>query len=194
MSEQPTKQQIDTLFSRDYEALVDALYNFAYRFVRNEDDAADLVQDTFLKAYKNYDKYEQGTNMKAWLFSILKNTFINDYRRRLKSQNTIDFDDIRPYHDSDELTSDAPAAYLDLRHELFDDMLGDEVTTALESLPLYAQTIIQLDLEDFSYDEMAEILNIPAGTVRSRLFRARNQLKEKLLEYATQQGYKNKRK
>jgi RNA polymerase sigma factor (sigma-70 family) len=187
------KRRMDALFSRDYEALVNALYNFAHHLSRNADDAADLVQDTFLKAYKNYDKYEQGTNFKAWLFRILKNTFINDYNRRIKHQATVDFDDIRPYHDTDELAPNAPTAYLDLRHELFDEMLGDEITAALEALPPDAHTIIMLDLEDFSYDEMSEILNIPPGTVRSRLFRARNLLKQQLYDYATSQGYKDKR-
>ncbi len=189
----PTNQNdIDELFGKNYESYVAALYNFAFRLTQQDADAADLVQETFIKALRYREKYERGTNLKAWLFSILKNTFINDYKRKAKYQ-FIDFDEIRPYHENDELESDTPTAYLDLRHEIFDEMMGDEISKALDELSENEKTVILLDLEDFSYDEMAEILQIPIGTVRSRLFRARNNLKIILYDYATQRGFKDKR-
>lgn len=184
---------MDDLFGKNYETYVSSLYNFAFRLTQQDADAADLVQDTFLKAIRYYDKFEQGTNLKAWLFSILKNTFINEYNRKARHQPFLDFDEIRPYHENEDLETNAPATYLDLRQEMFDEMLGDEVSTALESLNPNEQTVILLDLEDFSYEEMAEILQIPIGTVRSRLFRARNNLKLKLYDYALQLGFKDKR-
>jgi RNA polymerase sigma-70 factor (ECF subfamily) len=184
---------IDHLFGKNYESYVNTLYNFAFRLTQHNADAADLVQDTFLKAIRHYEKYQQGTNLKAWLFSILKNTFLNEYNRKAKHQPFIDFDEIRPYHEHEELETNAPATYLDMRHEIFDDMIGDEVTRALNALSANEQTIILLDLEDFSYEEMSEILQIPVGTVRSRLFRARNNLKTKLYDYAVNMGFKDKR-
>jgi RNA polymerase sigma factor (sigma-70 family) len=184
---------IDNLFGKNYETYVNALYNFAFRLTQHDADAADLVQDTFLKAIKYEDKYEKGTNLKAWLFRILKNTFINEYNRKARHQPFIDFDEIRPYHENELLETNAPAMYIDLRQEIFDDMLGDEVSIALNSLSQNEQTIILLDVEDFSYEEMSDILQIPIGTVRSRLFRARNNLKAKLYDYALSMGFKDKR-
>lgn len=186
-----TKTEKDRIFSREFLPHMDALYNFAFHLAMDEDDANDLVQETFLKAYRFIHSYQQGTNAKAWLFKILKNGFINEYRRMTKQPSRVDYDDIVSYHDTDD---EGRVEYLDLRQELFQGMLGDEVTKALSELPVDFKTIILLcDIEEFSYEEIAKIIDIPIGTVRSRLHRARNILKEKLREYARQEGFKEKR-
>ncbi|MCU0429587.1 MAG: sigma-70 family RNA polymerase sigma factor [Cytophagaceae bacterium] len=168
--------------------LIKPLYNFAFRLTFDEDDAHDLVQETYLKAYRFIDSYEKGTNAKAWLFRILKNSFINDYRKSSKQPGMVDYQEVESYYNSDEV--DEPITS-DLRVDAFKDMLGDEVANALNALDVDFRTIIILcDLEGFTYEEMAKILDIPIGTVRSRLHRARQLLKDKLREYAKTMGFK----
>lgn len=170
---------------------INSLYNFAFHLCYNEDDANDLVQDTYLKALRFIDKYAQGTNPKAWLFKILKNAFINQYRRKAKRPQQVDYEDIAIFHDSEEGSFND---FTDLRQELFQDMMGDEVTIAINKLPVDFRTVILLcDIEGFTYEEIAKIVEIPIGTVRSRLHRARNMLKENLREYASSLGYQDKR-
>lgn len=186
-----SKKTRDRIFKKEFLPHADALYNFAFHLTYNEDDANDLVQETFLKSYRFIDSYQQGTNAKAWLFKILKNAFINDYRRKSKQPSKVDYDEIVSYHDTDD---EGHVEYLDLRQELFQGMLGDEITRALNELPVDFKTIILLcDIEEFSYEEIAKIIDIPIGTVRSRLHRARNILKEKLREYALKEGFKENR-
>jgi RNA polymerase sigma factor (sigma-70 family) len=168
--------------------LIKPLYNFAFRLTFDEDDAHDLVQETYLKAYRFIDSYEKGTNAKAWLFRILKNSFINDYRKQSKQPGMVDYQEVESYYNSDDVDEPMTA---DLRVDAFKDMLGDEVANALNALDVDFRTIIILcDLEGFTYEEMAKILDIPIGTVRSRLHRARQLLKEKLKEYAKTMGFK----
>lgn len=175
------------LFEQEFLPHADALYNFAYHLTYNEEDANDLVQETFLKAYKYMGHYEPGTNAKAWLFKILKNGFINEYRKAARKPNTIDFDEVAEWHQSDE---ESTQGRLDLREEIFGDLMGDEVTKALNVLPVDFKTVILLcDIEGFTYEEIAKIVDIPIGTVRSRLHRARQILKEKLEAYAATLGY-----
>lgn len=185
------KKQRDEIFEKEFLPQMDALYNFAFHLTYNEDDANDLVQETFLKSYRFIDSYQQGTNAKAWLFKILKNGFINDYRRKSKRPMQVDFDPMVNYSDTDE---DSSVQIVDLRQEMFQGLVGDEVTRALNDLPVDFRTVILLcDIEEFSYEEIAKIIDIPIGTVRSRLHRARNLLKEKLREYAMKEGYKENR-
>jgi RNA polymerase sigma-70 factor (ECF subfamily) len=170
---------------------INALYNFAFHLTYNEDDANDLVQEAYMKAFRFIDKYIAGTNAKAWLFKILKNAFINDYRKKSKRPQNVDYEEIAIYHDSEE---DSFGRYTDLREEIFEGMMGDEVTIAINSLPIDFRTVILLcDIEDFTYEEISKIIDIPIGTVRSRLHRARNMLKDKLKEYAKTMGYKDMR-
>ena len=167
---------------------INSMYNFAYRLTLDKDDSKDLVQDTYLKAYRFIDSFQQGTNAKAWLFRILKNSFINDYRKKSKEPSKVDYQEVESYYNSDEVDRQITP---DLRVEALKDMIGDEISNALNSLDVDFRTVIIFcDLEGFKYDEMAKILDIPIGTVRSRLHRARNLLKEKLSEYAKQMGYK----
>ncbi|MCS7082122.1 MAG: sigma-70 family RNA polymerase sigma factor [Bacteroidota bacterium] len=166
-----------------------ALYGFALRLCGNREDAADLVQETYLKAYRFFDRYETGTNAKAWLFRILKNSFINRYRRRVREPDRVDLEEIQEYYYSlrDETLSEST----DLAELLDRQLLDDEVTAALQSLPVDFRTVVILcDLEGFTYEEIADLLEIPIGTVRSRLHRGRKLLRLRLLEYARQRGYK----
>ena len=179
------------VFEEEFLPQLDALYTFAYHLTFNEDDANDLVQETYLKAYRFIDNYREGTNAKAWLFKILKNAFINNYRKKSKQPTKVDYEEVVTYHEEDDsqLTS-----YMDLREEMFEHMMGDEVTNAINALPVDFRTVILLcDIEGFTYEEISKIVDIPIGTVRSRLHRARNMLKEKLGEYANSLGYQDKR-
>ena len=178
----------EQLFEDELSPHADALYNFAYHLTYNEEDANDLVQDTFMKAFRFINSFDSGTNAKAWLFKILKNGFINEYRRKKKEPSKVDYEDIIAYQDADE---DKGGVAFDLREDIFDGMMGDEITIALNSLPIDFKTVILLcDIEGFTYEEIAKIIDIPIGTVRSRLHRARNMLKESLKEYAEKMGYK----
>ena len=190
--EEKDKDYYERVFEQELLPQIDALYTFAYHLTYNEDDANDLVQDTYLKAYRFIDRYQEGTNAKAWLFKILKNAFINQYRKKSKKPTQVDYEEIISFQNEEEDTQ--YSSYMDLREEMFQEMMGDEVTTAINSLPVDFRVVILLcDIEGFTYEEIATILDIPIGTVRSRLHRARNMLKEKLKTYAESQGYRDQR-
>jgi len=180
-----------TIFEEEFYPLSNALFNFAYHLTLSEADADDLVQEAYFKAFRFIDSYEVGTNPKAWLFKILKNAFINKYRKETRQPNKVNIDDINSRQDDE---NSPYSTYTDLRTEMFDKMMGDEVTIAIDSLQVDARTVILLsDIEGFTYEEISKIVNIPIGTVRSRLFRARNTLKKRLMEYASSLGYEDKR-
>jgi RNA polymerase sigma-70 factor (ECF subfamily) len=186
--EQHTSRQ-EELFEKELLPHADALYNFAYHLTYSDADANDLVQETFMKAYRSIDSYHQGTNAKAWLFKILKNAFINEYRRKSKLPDTVNYEDYLAFEDTDD---DHQSGVIDVREDVFASMMGDEVSAALNVLPAEFRTVILLcDMEGFSYEEIAKIVDIPIGTVRSRLHRARNMLKEKLKDYANKMGFKS---
>ncbi|HRW99500.1 MAG TPA: sigma-70 family RNA polymerase sigma factor [Cyclobacteriaceae bacterium] len=177
------------VFNNEFLPHINSMYNFGYRLTLDEDDAKDLVQDTYMKAYRFIESFQKGTNAKAWLFRILKNSFINDYRKKSKEPNKVDYQEVESYYNSDDVDRQITT---DLRVEALQNMIGDEISNALNALDVDFRTVIILaDLEGFKYDEMAKILDIPIGTVRSRLHRARNLLKDKLSEYAKKMGYKN---
>jgi RNA polymerase sigma factor (sigma-70 family) len=194
MEEEVIRQQYSekeklSIFNQEFMPHINAMYNFAYRLTLDSDDAKDLLQDTYLKAYRFIDSFQKGTNAKAWLFRILKNSFINDYRKKSKEPSKVDYQEVETFYNSDDVDQQITP---DLRVEALQDMIGDEISVALNSLDVDFRTVIILcDLEGFKYEEMAKILDIPIGTVRSRLHRARNLLKEKLSEYARKMGYKN---
>ncbi len=177
------------LFEKELLPFVESLNTFAFHLTYNEEDAADLVQETFLKAFRFIDKFEQGTNAKAWLFKILKNIYINQYRKAAKRPLKVDYEEVVSFHEGEDSQT---SSYYDLREDIFDQLMGDEVTAAINGLPDDFKTVILLcDIEGFTYEEISKIVEIPIGTVRSRLFRARNMLKEKLKAYATSLGYKD---
>lgn len=185
------KAEKDQFFESTFFPYMQQLFNFAYSLVNDEDEAKDLVQDTFVKAYRFIESFEPGTNVKAWLFRILKNTFINEYRRKTNLPYHVSLNEVQ-YVDEDGRTEDY--VHSEDYSEYYKNMMGDEVTIALNSLvPEFKTIIILSDLEGFSYEEMAKILDIPVGTVRSRLFRARNSLKEKLKTYGLSRGFQEKR-
>ena len=170
-----------------------ALYNFAYRLVRNTRDAEDLVQETYLKAFRSFDKFEEGTNIKAWLLRILKNTFINRYRQNQREKEKVDFTKIEESYETliDEsgiLYSENPEALL------MKNVYTEEVDRALQELPDEYRIVIHLAIvEDFSYKEIAELLQIPIGTVMSRLHRGRKILQSSLIKFAQDKGYLRRR-
>jgi RNA polymerase sigma-70 factor (ECF subfamily) len=168
---------------------LDSLYNTAYRMARNAEDAEDLVQETYLKAYKYYDRFQEGTNFKAWLFKILKNTFINAYRKKQKTPRQGDFAEIEDSFEiqvSDEVRN---------RHKNPEDLalegvIDADIARAIRSLPPdYRMAVLLADLEDLSYKEIAGVLEVPVGTVMSRLYRGRKLLEAALLRYARERGY-----
>jgi len=175
-------------FVKEFMPYLKSLYNFAYRLTLDEDDANDLVQDTYMKAFRFYESFEQGTNSKAWLFRILKNSFINEYRRKSKQPGKVDYQDVEAYYNSEDVDETITP---DLRVEAVQDLIGDEIAKALNAIDAdFRLAIILCDIEGFTYEEMAKILDIPIGTVRSRLHRARQMLKDKLADYAKGLGYK----
>jgi len=177
------------IFEEEFFPHLEALKTFAYHLTYNENDAEDLVQETYLKALKFIKGYVEGTNSKAWLFKILKNAYINEYRKKVKTPQTLDFNDPMAVQEKDILGGSVEMNWDDLAMNL-----GDEVTKAMDALPAEFREIILLcDIEGFTYEEIAEILEVPIGTVRSRLFRARNELKDKLARYAQHMGYEDKR-
>ena len=189
--QQYTEQEKVDIFDNEFLPQIDSMYNFAYRLTFDEDDAKDLVQETYLKAFRFIDSFQRGTNAKAWLFRILKNSFINDFRKKSKEPAKVDYQEVETYYNSDDVDATITT---DLRIEAVQDMIGDEISNALNSLAVDFRTVIILcDLEGFTYEEMAKILDIPIGTVRSRLHRARNLLKEKLKSYAESMGYQAQR-
>ena len=179
--------QADHIFEAEFLPHADALANFAFYLTKDEDDADDLVQETFIKAYRAADSYQQGTNSKAWLFRIMKNTFINEYKRKKRYGSTVDYEEIGAFHDEE----DSPlTSFTDLRSEMFNNLMGDEVMVAINELPTAYRTILLLCyVEEFQYEELAAIFDIPIGTVRSRLARARALLKDKLGDYARSMGF-----
>jgi len=166
---------------------LDALYNFAIRLSADPNDAEDLVQDTIVKAYRFFSSYERGTNAKAWLFRILKNSYINNYRKVSKQPYQVDYDEISSYYET--VRSDRSDT-TDMEQIIYREMLDDEVTRALNRLPEDFRTVVLLcDIEGFTYEEIANMLDVPIGTIRSRLHRGRNLLRSSLTNYASRRGY-----
>lgn len=174
-------------FKREALPHIGILRNYAYKMTGNELDADDLLQETYLRAFRFFHKFEKGTNCKAWLFRIMKNLFINNYRKNQKSPGKVDYEEIENFFEnikSDKLDSS------DLQEKVFSNLLDDTVTVALNSLQDDFKTVIILcDLEGLSYEEIAEFVQCPIGTVRSRLHRARKLLAQKLYKYAKAKGY-----
>ncbi len=165
----------------------DLLYNYALRMTNNAADADDLLQETFLKAFRFWDKYERGTNIRAWLFRIMKNSYINRYRKESKEPETVDYDDVQNIY---SVVRNSAAEAGDLQDALEKNLLDDEVAEAVATLPEEFRTVVILcDIEGLSYEEIAEFIDCPLGTVRSRLHRGRKMLRGKLKEYARNKGY-----
>lgn len=177
-------------FEREAVPHMDALYNFAVKMTGDSDDASDLLQETYLKAYRFWDKFEKGTNCKAWLFRIMKNTYINTYRKNTKEPDKVDYEEIENFYENIKPSSTDSAH---LEKDIYDNLLDDELSSAISSLPEDFRTVIILcDIEGYTYDEIADFVDVPVGTVRSRLHRARKMLFTKLYKYADDRGYVSK--
>jgi RNA polymerase sigma-70 factor (ECF subfamily) len=177
-------------FSDQAMEFMPALYTAALRMTRNPADAEDLVQETFLKAYRAFGSFQEGTNLKAWLYRILTNTFINSYRaakRRPEKADVEDIEDLYLYKRLGDLT--APNAGRSAEDELLERITDDEVKRAIESLPdPFRIAVLLADVEGFSYKEIADITEVPIGTVMSRIHRGRRALQKALLDYAEARG------
>ena len=175
-------------FERDAMVYADALYGTAMRLTRNPDSAQDLVQETFLKAFKHYDSLRPDSNLKAWLTRVLTNTFINQYRRkqvRQRSQELYDPDWMNERVGSNWAREVAKRP----GQKVVDRFVRDKLNDAVAALPdPYRQVLLLADVEELAYKEVAETLDIPIGTVMSRLHRARRKLRELLSEFAQQEG------
>lgn len=192
----PTMEHSDEATVRDPGAFVDQalvhadqLYAAAMRLAKNPSDAADLVQETFLKAYQAFHQYEQGTNLKAWLYRILTNTYINLYRKRSKEGFQAALDDMEEWQvgGAESLTQSATRS---AEAEAIDRMPASVVKDALHSVQEeFRMAVYFADVEGMSYQEIAEIMGTPVGTVMSRLYRGRALLRDKLADYAASQGY-----
>ena len=168
---------------------LDALYRTALRMTRSEADAEDLVQETYIRAFRFRDQFTLGTNMKAWLFRILTNTFINTYRRKTAQPEVTDLEGIDEFSLYRRMADDRAASTSpDPEAELLNSVVDTEVTDALEELPEKFRTTVLLDVEGFSYKEIAEMLAIPIGTVMSRLHRGRKFLQKRLYDLARERG------
>ena len=167
---------------------LDILYNTALRMTGSVQDAEDLVQDTFLRAYRFFDRFKKGTNCKAWLFKIMKNNFINRYRKKTREPSTVSFDEIRGALAAEsEVASPTWSDAASLPN--LDELVEDDVKKALDSLPFeFKMAVILSDISGFSYKEIAGIMDTPIGTVRSRLSRARGALQRRLFELAVRKG------
>jgi len=173
---------------------IDSLYSMAIRLVFNKEEAEDLVQETYLKAYRFFNTFQKGTNIKAWLFKILRNTFINKYRKTVNLPSEILYEDVESVNsnlsykqesDSGELTDTLESKYIELGN-----LMEDDVKQAIDSLSIeYREAILLSDVEGLSYQEIAEIANVPIGTIKSRLNRGRKLLQKKLWEYAKDRGF-----
>jgi RNA polymerase sigma-70 factor, ECF subfamily len=183
----PEQKQLYADFEREAVPHMDALYNYALKMTGDSDDASDLIQETYLKAFRFFDKFEKGTNCKAWLFRIMKNTYINTYRKNTKEPDKVDYDDVENFYENIK-ASNTDSAHLE--KDIYDNLLDDELSGAITSLPEDFRTVVILaDIEGFTYEEIADFIDVPVGTVRSRLHRARKMLFTKLYEYAGDKGY-----
>ena len=180
-------------FATDATAFAPQLFSTAVRMTRNRADAEDLVQETYMKAWRAYDSYEEGTNLRAWLFRIMTNTYINRYNAKMRRPNETDLDDVEELYLYRRLgtidQSRMSASAEDQMMELFTD---DEVKNAIEELPeAFRMPLLLSDVDGFSYKEIAEMLDVPIGTVMSRLHRGRKAMQKRLYEFAKERGLVN---
>ena len=167
-----------------------ALYSAALRMTRSPQDAEDLVQETYLRAYRGFGGFQDGTNLKAWLYKILTNTFINTYRAKKRRPNEVDLDDTEDFFLYRRLGGlEAAEAQRSPESEVLDNIPDALVKEALEALPeQFRMAVLLADVEGFSYKEIAEIMDVPIGTVMSRLHRGRKALQKQLWEFGRERG------
>lgn len=195
---QISNKKIDSTIQKrkEFEGLafnhMNSLYSTALRMTRNELDAEDLVQDVYVRAFRFFHKFEKGTNFKAWIFKILTNTYINQYRKKSRQPLQVAFEKVDYTLAGIEESNSQKQTFDELN---YNGIFDDEIQAALAQLSSEFRMVVLLaDVEEFSYKEIAEIIGCPIGTVMSRLSRARRQLQAQLREYATKHGFINKSK
>jgi len=167
----------------------DQLFKAALRMTRSVEETEDVLQETYLKAYRYYHRYEEGTNLKAWLFRIMKNSFINMYRKRISRPNHLTLEEAWESVEN-EVIPGAATALADPEQDFLDRSLDSEVRQALVSLPHeYKMVVLLVDLQGLPYQEVAEVLAIPVGTVMSRLYRGRKKMERALLSFGRRYNY-----
>ena len=173
---------------------IDSLFNFGMRMTGNREAAEDLVQETYLKVHRFSHTFKDGSNLKAWLFKILRNTFINTYRKKIKEPKSVHYDEVEDFYLFNKIkTAKKEDDYVSGESSDVYEFLEDEVKNAVNSLPLaFREVVLYSDIEDLSYGEISEIVGCPIGTVKSRLFRARKLLQKSLWNYANERGYLKK--
>lgn len=179
--------------SKDFEkqalSHTESLYNTALRMTHNPQDAEDLVQEAFYKAFRSIHQFEEGTNLRAWLFKILVNTHISQYRKNAKDPATAGYDDVEEFSLYSQVRSRA-ASPDDTPADILNQFLDKDIRAAIQALPQQFKDVVTLvEIEGFSYQEAADILSVPVGTIMSRLFRGRKLLQKSLWEYAVEYGY-----
>ncbi len=168
---------------------LDTVYRVALRLAGNEAQAQDLAQETMLKAYRAWHQYRRGTNVKAWLLTILRHTFINEYRKARRAAVQVDIGEIEPYTVFHDVQDTDPEG------RFFHQLVDEDIVRAIDGLPdEFRETLVLSDIEGLPYAEIAEITEVPIGTVKSRLFRARQALQQELYDYAVEMGYIKPRK
>jgi RNA polymerase sigma-70 factor (ECF subfamily) len=176
-------------FTRDSAPLLDSLYGAALRMTRNPADAEDLLQETMLRAYRAFDRFEPGTNLKAWLFRILTNAYINTYRKRQREPLKVSADELGDFDLYQQLKDHDSDFGQSAESQVLDGLLDSDIVEALDELPeQFRLAVILSDLEGFSYAELAEIMDVPMGTVMSRLHRGRKALQKRLWNIAREKG------
>jgi len=176
-------------FQADALPLLDSLYGAALRMTRNPQDAEDLVQETMLRAYRAFDRFEAGTNLKAWLFRILTNAYINTYRKRQREPQKVSADEVEEFDLYQELKDHGTQFEATPESIVLDSLVDSDIIDAIEDLPeQFRLAVVLSDIEGFSYAEMAEIMDVPMGTVMSRLHRGRKALQKRLWELARDRG------
>ena len=168
---------------------LDSLYGAALRMTRNPADAEDLVQETMLRAYRSFERFEPGTNLKAWLFRILTNAYINTYRKKQREPKKISQDEVEDFDLYRELKDHDPQWDATPENIVLDSLVDSDIIEAIEDLPeQFRLAVVLSDVEGFSYAEMAEIMDVPLGTVMSRLHRGRKALQKRLWDLARDRG------
>ena len=174
-------------FEREVLPILSNIYGAALRLTRNPQDAEDLVQETYLRAFRGFSGFQEGTNLRAWMYRILTNTFINTYRKKQREPVTVQDDDIEDWYLYDRLGSSTVEASAE--SEVLEKLPDEDVQRALEALPEgFRMAVLLADVEGFSYKEIAEIMDIPIGTVMSRLHRGRKALQKALWETVRERG------